>query len=53
MLRGGEHGGVVGGGEHDGGGGLRCGARGFSRGGNALIFARGGNESHDVDEDLI
>ena len=39
--------------EHDGGGGLRYGARGFSRGGNALCFARGGNESHDEDEDLV
>ena len=38
---------------NDGGGGLRCGARGFSRGGNALGFARGGNESHDEDEDLV
>ena len=41
------------GGEHDGGGGLRCGARGFSRGGNALGGARGVNESHDEDDDLV
>ena len=50
------------GGTHDGGGGLRCGARGFSRGDNALGFARGGNalggargvnESHDEDDDLV
>ena len=61
-VLGGEHGGVVGVGEHDGGGGLRCGALGFSRGGNALGFARcvnalggprGANESHDEDDDLV
>ena len=45
--------GVLGGGEHDGGGSLRCGALGFSRGGNALAFARGGTELHDEDEDLV
>ena len=50
MFGDGEHGGVRGGG-HDGGGGLSCGARSFSRGGNALGFARGGNESRDEDED--
>ena len=41
------------GGEHDGGDGLRCGARCFSRVGNALGGARGVNESHDEDDDLV
>ena len=39
--------------EHDGGGGLRYGARGFSRGGNALGGTRGVNESHDEDDGLV
>ena len=52
VLGGGEHSGVLGEGEHDGGGGLRCGARGFSRGGSALGFARGGKESTDEDDDV-